>query len=104
VTHSSEPEKRAQENACDTVRIDVLSWLSKATLDIIGLAGFSYPFNSLSSSPGARKDELNEAFATMFESGRQQLILGLINRWIPISRLLVSRSSISPLTKPCSFR
>ncbi|KAG5639166.1 hypothetical protein H0H81_006070 [Sphagnurus paluster] len=59
----------AAENAREggTSQIDALSWLSRATLDIIGLAGFNYHFDALSGDP--EKNELNEAFATMFKAG-----------------------------------
>ncbi|KAF8177631.1 cytochrome P450 [Pholiota molesta] len=47
-------------------KIDALSWLSRTTLDIIGLAGFNYNFDSLTDSP--EKNELSEAFAVMFRT------------------------------------
>ncbi|KAJ7240063.1 hypothetical protein C8J57DRAFT_1527797 [Mycena rebaudengoi] len=47
-------------------KLDVLAWFSAVTLDIIGLAGFNYKFNSL--DPTAPRDELHEAFAAMTES------------------------------------
>ncbi|KAF7375729.1 hypothetical protein MSAN_00462400 [Mycena sanguinolenta] len=52
-------------------RVEVLSWLSKATLDIIGLAGFNYKINALGAEEGAAPNELAEAFETLFaaESG-----------------------------------
>ncbi|KAF9077281.1 cytochrome P450 [Rhodocollybia butyracea] len=58
-------------------RIDVLSSLSQMTLDVIGLAGFNYKFNSLSGEP----NELNKAFSTLF--GNPQVKL-----W-PIAQLLI---------------
>lgn len=45
-------------------KINVLTGLSKMTLDVIGLAGFDYKFNSLS----GEKNELNEAFNTIFST------------------------------------
>ncbi|KAJ7647419.1 cytochrome-450 hydroxylase [Roridomyces roridus] len=47
----------------DTARIDVCQFLSRATFDVIGLAGFDYNFNSI-------KDESNQLFVAyrdMFE-------------------------------------
>ncbi|EIW75482.1 cytochrome P450 [Coniophora puteana RWD-64-598 SS2] len=44
--------------------LDALSWLSKATLDIIGLAGFHYAFNAL--NPEKKPNELNAAFSAFF--------------------------------------
>ncbi|KAJ7087052.1 cytochrome P450 [Mycena crocata] len=44
-------------------RVEVLSWLSKATLDIIGLAGFNYEINALGTEgDAAPADELSEAY------------------------------------------
>ncbi|KAH9928291.1 cytochrome P450 [Fomitopsis serialis] len=51
----------------EPARIDVVDGLSKMTLDVIGLAGFDYNFNSL--SPDGKENELNEAFNTIFGSG-----------------------------------
>ncbi|CAB4412564.1 unnamed protein product [Rhizophagus irregularis] len=42
--------------------INLTPYISKATLDIIGLVGFNYEFNSLTSS-----NELADAYATLFE-------------------------------------
>ncbi|KAJ6462437.1 cytochrome P450 [Mycena sanguinolenta] len=52
-------------------RVEALSWLSKATLDIIGLAGFNYKIDALGAEPGAAPNELAEAFEALFigESG-----------------------------------
>ncbi|ORY79262.1 putative cytochrome P450 [Leucosporidium creatinivorum] len=44
--------------------VDAMKWLSRAALDIIGLAGFDHPFNALSSS----SDALGAAFSTMLSS------------------------------------
>ncbi|KAJ7700784.1 cytochrome P450 [Mycena rosella] len=58
--------------------IDVISWMDKATLDIIGLAGFNYRFNALGAS-GAVRDELDEALATALASvGLGTVLQGLI--------------------------
>ncbi|EIW78252.1 cytochrome P450 [Coniophora puteana RWD-64-598 SS2] len=46
------------------VTLNALSWLSKAALDIIGLAGFHYRFNSL--NPEGKPNELNAAFSAVF--------------------------------------
>ncbi|KAJ7120541.1 cytochrome P450 [Mycena crocata] len=47
-------------------RVEVLSWLSKATLDIIGLAGFNYKINALGAEDHDTPDELAEAFEKVF--------------------------------------
>jgi cytochrome P450 len=69
-------------------RIDVLSWLSKMTLDVIGLAGFNYEFNAL--NPDEKPNELNNAFRTMFHAGQQVSALPFLQTWIPILRVIPS--------------
>lgn len=78
----------AAENAREggTSQIDALSWLSRATLDIIGLAGFNYHFDALSGDP--EKNELNEAFATMFKAGTKMSVIPLIRSFVPFLRFL----------------
>ncbi|KAJ2913200.1 hypothetical protein MD484_g7214, partial [Candolleomyces efflorescens] len=67
--------------------IDVLSWLSKMTLDVIGQAGFNYQFNSLADGEG--KNELNHAFSTIFSSNMEFSFITFLRlgfpslRWIP---------------------
>ncbi|KAH7879993.1 cytochrome P450 [Lentinula edodes] len=48
-------------------KIDSVYWLSKVTVDIIGLTGFNYHFNALNDPD--QTNELNRAFTTMFHSG-----------------------------------
>ncbi|CUA72791.1 Bifunctional P-450/NADPH-P450 reductase [Rhizoctonia solani] len=59
--------------------IDILPWLTRATLDIIGLAGFGYDFRSLEDED---KDELSEAYTELFNSNQDlsvlQVLKGLI--------------------------
>ncbi|KZT05295.1 cytochrome P450 [Laetiporus sulphureus 93-53] len=50
----------------EPARVDVLSGLSKATLDVIGLAGFNYHFDTL--NPEGKGTELSQAFDVMFGS------------------------------------
>ncbi|KAF7304539.1 hypothetical protein HMN09_00856600 [Mycena chlorophos] len=42
--------------------VESLSWFSKASLDIIGLAGFSHDINAVGTADGGPQDELAEAF------------------------------------------
>ncbi|KAH9169230.1 cytochrome P450 [Lactarius sanguifluus] len=44
--------------------LDTFTWLNKVTLDIIGLAGFDYAFNSLH-SPDGRQNELYDSIRSM---------------------------------------
>ncbi|KAI0075643.1 cytochrome P450 [Panus rudis PR-1116 ss-1] len=60
-------------------RIDALHWLSRTTLDIIGLAGFNHEFNTLSGEP----DELSEAFRVILQPDNGIQILNVIVDMIP---------------------
>ncbi|EEB90477.1 hypothetical protein MPER_11312, partial [Moniliophthora perniciosa FA553] len=65
-------------------RLDALSWLSRMTLDVIGLAGFNYTFSSLSGKP----TELNEAFKTLFSQTSRISLWRLLQGGLPILRLI----------------
>ncbi|KAK7031142.1 hypothetical protein VNI00_013750 [Paramarasmius palmivorus] len=66
------------------VRLDAMTWLSKMTLDVIGLAGFNYQFSSLSSKP----NELNEAFKILFKQTSSFQLWPLLQGHIPFLRPL----------------
>ncbi|KAG8722655.1 hypothetical protein FRC09_005905 [Ceratobasidium sp. 395] len=51
--------------------INVLQWLTYATLDIIGVAGFGYEFNSLRDGD---EDELAKAFNKVFDTNQGNLV------------------------------
>ncbi|KAI0077563.1 cytochrome P450 [Panus rudis PR-1116 ss-1] len=70
------------ERAGGQKRMDVLSWLSRATLDIIGLAGFNYEFNALNES--GEPNELNKAFKTIFFMSRTERLFSLFQGRFPI--------------------
>ncbi|KAG6809785.1 hypothetical protein H0H92_014734, partial [Tricholoma furcatifolium] len=67
-------------------RIEVLSWLSRTTLDIIGLAGFNYRFDALNDNH--EQNELNAAFATIFHAGTTMSIIPMIKGLFPALRFL----------------
>jgi len=56
----------AMSNGEKPARLDVMSGLGKTTLDVIGLAGFNYNFDSL--KPNSKSSELNDAFQVIFGS------------------------------------
>lgn len=73
----------------------MLSYLSRATLDIIGLAGFNYEFNALHpiSKDGKREEnELSGAFARLFRAAGSHKVLGFLQAWFPVFRMIVSCS------------
>ncbi|KAG8717523.1 hypothetical protein FRC08_007294 [Ceratobasidium sp. 394] len=65
--------------------INVLPWLTRATLDIIGVAGFDYHFNSLANED---EDELAKAFAKIFQAGQELTPFSFLKNFIPGMRLL----------------
>ncbi|KAF9036827.1 cytochrome P450 [Panaeolus papilionaceus] len=78
-------------------RIDVLSWLGRMTLDVIGLAGFNYKFNALTTDP--ENNELNRAFSTIFKSNTSFSVIPIIRgmipalRWLPAERDAESKTA-----------
>ncbi|KAF7298435.1 hypothetical protein MKEN_01368600 [Mycena kentingensis (nom. inval.)] len=66
-------------------RVNALSWLGKATLDIIGLAGFNYQFNSLASEG---ESELGAAFDSIFRQTTQFSVFGVLQAFIPAFRAI----------------
>jgi hypothetical protein len=66
------------------VELEVISWLSRCTLDIIGLAGFGYTFNALASD--GKPNELLSAFRALFEPDAVRSVLNMV---IPGFRHLV---------------
>uniref|UniRef100_A0A0W0FNH7 Cytochrome p450 n=2 Tax=Moniliophthora roreri TaxID=221103 RepID=A0A0W0FNH7_MONRR len=75
---------RSQINEAENgeARLDALSWLSRMTLDVIGLAGFNYTFSSLSGKP----NELNEAFRTLFSQTSRIDLWHLLQGYLPMLR------------------
>lgn len=69
-------------------RIDIMPWLSKMTLDVIGLAGFNYEFDALNATN--KPNELNQAFSVMFSAGQQLSIIPILKAWIPLLRWIPS--------------
>ncbi|KAF7792238.1 hypothetical protein EIP86_003274 [Pleurotus ostreatoroseus] len=72
--------------ADEVARIDVLTWLSKTTLDIIGLAGFNYAFNAL--NPDGEVNELNAAFNTIFSSAQEQHFWNMLQGFLHPLRVI----------------
>ncbi|KAF7328914.1 hypothetical protein MVEN_02521200 [Mycena venus] len=75
-------------NAGGAARVDILSWLSKATLDIIGLAGFNYRFDNLSSEGTS---ELGKALADIFQAGMTMNFIRVLQAWIPAFRVIPTK-------------
>lgn len=78
----------------DVARLDVLSWISKTTLDIIGLAGFNYAFNAL--DPDGPVNELSEAFGAIFSASHDSRFLNMLQAFIPPLRVIVGGRPLHP--------
>jgi hypothetical protein len=50
-------------------------------------SGFNYRFDAL--NPHENKNELNDAFATMFRAGENLTLLPILQAWFPIFRAIV---------------
>src|SRR4051794_23652434 len=66
--------------------IEIGEWISRATLDIVGLAGMGQDFNSLKDP----NTELNRVYRSVFQPNSTAQLLGLLQFFIPtwILRLL----------------
>jgi hypothetical protein len=73
----------------DAAEVNVEAFLSRCTLDIIGLGGFGYDFDTLSSGG----NELAEAFETIFGRAEQPGFLDMLGVLLPGIQHLV-RSSL----------
>ncbi|KAI0642657.1 cytochrome P450 [Trametes meyenii] len=76
------------ESASTPCRLDVLPWLARATLDVIGATGFGYAFNSLESAAERRENEseLAQAFAVIFATARKFRVMTVLQVWFPVLR------------------
>ncbi|KXN91971.1 hypothetical protein AN958_11031 [Leucoagaricus sp. SymC.cos] len=68
-------------------RIDVLSWISKVTLDVIGETGFGYKFDSLKEET-SQPNELHLAFQTAFRVEKSPGLIRLLRGLVPVTRYL----------------
>ena len=87
--------------ANEPVRVDVLAWFARATLDVIGEAGFGYHFNSVATAAhkadektSKDENELAQAFGVIFASARQFRVMTILQAWFPELRRFVSVASI----------
>lgn len=73
-----------------SVRIDALTCLNRTTLDIIGLAGFGYSFDTLSSGIGEEAtNEMDLAFRRLFSAAQGQTISNILSMLFPFLRHVV---------------
>ncbi|KIY46390.1 cytochrome P450, partial [Fistulina hepatica ATCC 64428] len=67
-----------------SAKVNVLSWLGRMTLDVIGRAGFNYEFNALKGD----KNELNQAMTTVFKHEPRFQVIHSLRMWMPVLRLI----------------
>ncbi|KAE9402311.1 cytochrome P450 [Gymnopus androsaceus JB14] len=82
-----------------STRVDALIWLGRATLDVIGLAGFGYSFHSLAHAhtqalPSESSDELADAFSTIFSTARKFRVMTILQVWFPWLRRFRRNSAV----------
>ncbi|KAJ7075216.1 cytochrome P450 [Mycena belliarum] len=82
-----------------SARVEVMSDLTRATLDIIGLAGFNHNINALSTRSGDVPDPLAAAFESLSAAQRQFTLLHNVQgvypifRWIPTEADRIARAA-----------
>ncbi|KAH9073373.1 cytochrome P450 [Lactarius deliciosus] len=90
--HRTSPLQTADSFTSTRPVVDVLSWLTRATLDVIGEAGFGYSFHSLPppgtdhSSANRPESELAHAFAAIFSTSHSFSVLSVLAIWFPFLR------------------
>lgn len=105
-------EETITDNPCSKegwARVEVLSWMSRITLDIIGLAGkfmrlivliftsprlegFHHEFNSLDGKEerDTKSGSLNQALGSLLRGGEGPGFLTILQATFPIFRIIVS--------------
>ncbi|RPD75520.1 cytochrome P450 [Lentinus tigrinus ALCF2SS1-7] len=76
-------------------RLDVLPWLARATLDVIGEAGFGYAFGALEAAAERRESEseLARAFGVIFGTARKFRVMTILQVWFPVLRAFRSENA-----------
>ncbi|EIM91637.1 cytochrome P450 [Stereum hirsutum FP-91666 SS1] len=79
--------KTTQSHRTDgAVTVDMYGWLSQATLDIIGLAGFHHDFNTLNSSEDGH-NEITQAVWDLFDF-KEDEISYILQLFLPVTRII----------------
>ncbi|EPQ50326.1 cytochrome P450 [Gloeophyllum trabeum ATCC 11539] len=82
----SEIAKSSSASNSEKATVDAVSWLSKLTLDVIGLAGFNYHFDAL--NPAGTTNELNDAFSIIFQTATAFTFFNFAKGYFPILQYL----------------
>ncbi|KAA6413515.1 MAG: cytochrome P450 [Lasallia pustulata] len=73
-------EKSNAEQKSSSAAVEVAQWASRATLDIIGLAGMGHDFNAIQNP----NTELSTTYRKVFQPTREAQILGMISLFVPM--------------------
>jgi hypothetical protein len=103
----AQADAHTRDSSTTSPRVDALMWLSRATLDIIGLAGtpyfltsllslisppgFGYNFNSVQNAASGTpvENELANAFSIIFSTARKFRTITVLQVWFPFLRIFV---------------
>lgn len=86
LSHISQPKGTMPvQNVKDAPVVEISDWVSRATLDIIGLAGMGQDFNAI----GDPTNELTAAYRRVFTSRDNSRILRVLYFFIPLSLLKI---------------
>ena len=93
LTSLVQKEAMKSEQEKDTLQpsVEIDGWLSRATLDIIGVAGMGHDFDAIQNPD----TELNQTYRTIFSPSKQAKTLGLLSLFVPgaiVRRLPVKRN------------
>lgn len=89
----TETLKRQLKESPVPSRVNVAPLISRCTLDIIGLAGFNYDFNTTCPNPNERPNELAAAFHQASRSDAGFAMMQLLLGWIPPLRWVLFDSA-----------
>lgn len=79
-----------EANEKGAAQIEVTSWLNRMTLDVIGLAGFRYDFDSI--KRGEEGNELSRAFGQILQPFGGRSLLSILKFAFPLLRTFKSAS------------
>lgn len=85
--------KRQIKDSPSPARVNAAPLISRCTLDIIGLAGFNYDFDTTCPNPNERPNELAAAFEQSNRSDAGFAMMQLLLGWIPPLRWVLFDSA-----------
>lgn len=97
-------ERQQSPSDTETV-IDIVDWASRATLDIIGIAGMGQGFDAIQNADS----QLHQAYRMIFEPSREAIFLAVLRlifpdrlvNWLPLQRNKRMRHGIRVIRSKC---